>query len=116
MHIIKKTPNAIGAYNLIQTWDYPLPPEGYAVWPEEVDTTDFYAYNGFVHLTFREEIIRAEDEEAEAEVIYYVTSCIGNAEAWEAWKASQPEPEPEPEGDSVWDELDKAYQEGVDSV
>ena len=31
----------------------------------------------------------------------------------------QPEPEPPepvPSGDSVWDELDAAYQEGVDSV
>lgn len=26
------------------------------------------------------------------------------------------QPEPEPSGDSVWDELDAAYQEGVDSV
>ena len=28
----------------------------------------------------------------------------------------QPEPEPAPSGDSVWDELDAAYQRGVDSV
>lgn len=28
----------------------------------------------------------------------------------------QPEPEPTPSGDSVWDELDAAYQRGVDSV
>lgn len=27
-----------------------------------------------------------------------------------------PEPEPEPEEPSVWDELDAAYQEGVESV
>lgn len=26
------------------------------------------------------------------------------------------QPEPAPSGDSVWDELDAAYQEGVDSV
>ena len=28
----------------------------------------------------------------------------------------QPEPEPTPSEDSVWDELDAAYQKGVDSV
>lgn len=28
----------------------------------------------------------------------------------------RPEPEPAPSGDSVWDELDAAYQRGVDSV
>lgn len=28
----------------------------------------------------------------------------------------QPEPEPTPSEDSVWDELDEAYQKGVDSV
>lgn len=28
----------------------------------------------------------------------------------------QPEPEPTPSEDSVWDELDEAYQKGVDSL
>lgn len=28
----------------------------------------------------------------------------------------QPEPEPTPSEESVWDELDEAYQKGVDSV
>ena len=28
----------------------------------------------------------------------------------------QPEPAPDPSSDSVWDELDAAYQEGVNSV
>ena len=31
-------------------------------------------------------------------------------------EANKPEPVPEPSGDSVWDELDASYQEGVDSV
>ena len=28
----------------------------------------------------------------------------------------EPEPSPDPSGESVWDELDAAYQEGVNSV
>lgn len=38
---------------------------------------------------------------------------------YEVYDDGLPEPEPEPEvpsEDSVWDELDAAYQEGVDSV
>ena len=31
-------------------------------------------------------------------------------------EANKPEPVPEPSGDSVWDELDAAYQEGVNSA
>ena len=31
-------------------------------------------------------------------------------------EANLPVPEPTPSGDSVWDELDAAYKEGVDSV
>lgn len=38
--------------------------------------------------------------------------------SWIPGEMPEPEPEPEPEDDdtNVWDELDKAYQEGVDSV
>lgn len=49
-----------------------------------------------------------------------VLTCEWNEEAYLAYAEAHPEtepeePEPEPET-SVWDELDAAYQEGVDSV
>lgn len=46
--------------------------------------------------------------------------CILNGYTWEPVPESEPEPEAEEEQtaqeNSVWDELDAAYQEGVDSV
>lgn len=103
MKIIRKNPNPSGAYPAIQegaTTVY----EGHAVWPETLDTADFYNYNGFVTLTIEQ-----------ANGVDAVTAYEPNVEAWETWKASLPEPEPEQET-TVWDELDAAYQEGVDSV
>lgn len=49
------------------------------------------------------------------EVEYINGTAYMIAESWTPGEMPEPEPEPEPEGD-VWDELDKAYQEGVDSV
>ena len=48
-----------------------------------------------------------------------VLTCEWNEEAYLAYAEAHPEPEPIPEPEpetSVWDELDAAYQEGVDSV
>lgn len=41
-----------------------------------------------------------------------------DGEVSEPYDNGQPEPEPTPSGDdsAVWDELDAAYQEGVDNV
>ena len=48
-----------------------------------------------------------------------VLTCEWNEEAYLAYAEAHPEPEPIPEPElepSVWDELDAAYQEGVNSV
>ena len=70
----------------MQTWEVSAPiPETHAMWPDTLDTADFYAYNGFVTLTI--ETIDGVDT---------VTAYEPHVEAWEAWKASLPEP-PEPQ-------------------
>ena len=63
----------------------------------------FYEYNGFVTLTIEDET---------------VTAVEPNIEVWEAWKATLPTDKPtEPTSDmAIWDELDKAYTEGVNSA
>ena len=86
MAIISITANFSGAYPPIQSWPTATPPEGYAVWPDELDTKDFYAYNGFVTLTV--ENVSGSDT---------VTKYEPNVEAWEAWKATLPPDPPEPE-------------------
>lgn len=121
MNIIRKTPNASGAYPAPQTWHKETPPEGYAVIADGVDMADFYAHNGFVTLTIEaiehtrqvEQIVtvektrEVESEDGTATETYYedevqtvdevytvdtVTAYEPNTEAWEAWKESLPDP------------------------
>lgn len=86
MNIIPKEAFENGGYSNMQTWEVSAPiPETHALWPDTLDTADYYAYNGFVVLTI--ETIDGVDT---------VTAYEPNVEAWEAWKASLPEP-PEPQ-------------------
>ena len=91
MNIIFTEPYEHGGYSNMQTWDNLPIPETYALWPDTLDTTDYYTYNGFVVLTI--ETIDGVDT---------VTAYEPNVEAWEAWKASLPEPKvDEPTADEI---------------
>lgn len=86
----------------IQSWSRTTVPDNYAIVPDDFDTSEFYAYNGFVDLTI---------DDANT-----VTAMTPNVEAWEAWQASlpDPEPEPEPEETPTDDELlESAIMEGL---
>lgn len=89
MKIISKDANPSGSYFSPQDWaDNAALPEGMAVWPDTLDTANFYAHNGFVILTIK----RVEGMDT-------VTSYEPNTEAWKAWKqaeADKPQLEPEP--------------------
>lgn len=102
MRIISTTPGSNGAYPPIQEWPGHKAPDGFAVWPDSLDTEDFDTYNGFVVLT----VLRGR-----------VASYEVNHEAWEAWTPA-PEPEPPTLGgsDAIYDELAAAIREGVDAV
>ena len=94
--IIQKQPNPSGAYPAPQTWNG-KPPVGCAIIPDTVDMTNFYAYNGFVILAIEGDT---------------VTGYTPNTEAWEKWKAEQPEPqEPEPTTEEQIAELENAMCE-----
>lgn len=74
---IQPTPNPSGAYPAPQSNHAP----GLVYLPDAYLET-FFSYNGFVVLTITDNA---------------VTAIESNTEAWEAWKAEQPEPvEPEP--------------------
>lgn len=90
MIYIDKNPNPSGAYPNAKNQPFA---DCIALTDEQAKV--FFAYNGFVTV---------QDGEV-----------TPNVEAWEAWKTSLPEPEADAEA-SVWDELDAAYREGVDSV
>ena len=92
MNIIRKEPNASGAYPAPQTWHSNVPPSGYAI--IDLDMTEFYSYNGFV-------ILAVEGDT--------VTGYTPNTEAWEKWKAEQPEPqEPEPTTEERVSDLERS--------
>lgn len=95
MRIIEIAPLANGAH---RNQSYPgFVPDGWALVPDNLETENFPF---------------GEVEVAEVDGVMTVTK-------WTPGEIPDPEPipEPEPEGETtVWDELDAAYQEGVDSV
>ena len=73
MKIIRKDPSALGCYPNLHNWpDDKSVPAGYYIWPENLSTAIFYAWNGFVTLT----VVRG-----------IVTGCAPNESAYEAWAA-----------------------------
>lgn len=76
-----------------QTGNFSAVPDGWAVVPDGMECKNFPF---------------GEVEVAEINGIMTVTK-------WTPGEMPEPEPMPEPEKD-VWDELDAAYQEGVDRV
>ena len=98
MNIIRKEPNGSGAYPAPQSWGSITPPTGYAIIPDTVNMSIFYAYNGFVFLTIEGDT---------------VTGYTPNVDAWEEWKASLPDPteeEPSEEEDTSAMLIDHEYR------
>lgn len=99
---LNPTKSIDGAYPPLQS----VRAAGLLIFPEEFVSV-FYPvdkrFAGFVNIT--------DDGET-------VLTCKWNEEAYAAYAEAHPETEPEePESEkTVWDELDAAYQEGVDSV
>lgn len=106
MKLIQKIPNESGAFPPIQEGNFSAVPAGMAIWPDDLDTADFYEHNGFVTLTIEQ-----------VDGVDTVTACTSNIEAWEEWKASLPEPgDPEQPEPTMWDQMAAAIQEGVNEV
>lgn len=81
MNIIQINANENGGRPPMQSWKG-APPAGYALVPDELDTSVFFDFMGFVTL------------ELDGST---VTAMTGNQEALDAYKASLPEPvEPPP--------------------
>lgn len=97
MKIVEIAPLENGAHRN-QNGGLSVVPEGWAVIPADMKTPNFPF---------------GEVEVAEVDGVMTVTK-------WTPGEMPEPEPVPEPEqpefDTNVWDELDAAYQEGVDSV
>jgi hypothetical protein len=79
MIIICSLANENGYRPPLQTWEQSKPPINFAVVPENIDTSVFYEYNGFVVI---------ETEKINEKIT--VTSMKPNIEAWETWKNNDP--------------------------
>lgn len=107
MLVIPKTPSEAGQYPAIQQSASAGIPEGFYWWPDNLEQDTFYEYEGFVNLVIARNTVK---------------SYTANVEAYEEWKASQPDPEPGTGTDTdmsayaTWEELAKAYKEGVNLV
>ena len=100
---IRAVQNGSGAYPAPQS----TPAEGLLYFPDDL-LAKFIEYSGFVTLTIEGEAVK---------------SIKKNTKAYNAWQAflaeqeTQEEEKPaEDETATVWDELDKAYTEGVNGA
>lgn len=101
MRIIRKEPNASGAYPAPQSWNGNKPPEGYAIIPDTLDMTGFYSCNGFAVLSI-----------GQHNGVDTLFDFVPDVEAWEKWKAEHPEPqEPERTTEEQIAELENAMCE-----
>lgn len=82
MKYINKAISADGYYSVIQQTASNKLPDGCAKWPDDLDTTVFYEYNGFVTLIIEDNTV----------VEYYP-----NEEARDAYFSNLPEPQVDPE-------------------
>lgn len=76
MNIISVKKRENGSYPNIQTWDetYPVP-SGYAIWPNDVTTHDFYNNGGFGLLNISDG---------------YVQSFLPDSSSWENYQKDNP--------------------------
>ena len=91
-----------------QSWDGDIPPVGWAMIPEDMETPDTFP---FVEIEVEEVSVMVDGGEEPQEVKYMVVTSITAG----VMPEPAPTPEPEPEK-NVWDELDAAYQEGVNTA
>lgn len=105
MFIVSKTQDEYGNYQKIKKWPELTPPDDYYWWPDYLEQDTFNQYKGFVNLVIQRDT---------------VASYTPDQEAYNEWKETHPDPEPDPGTDmsayATWDELAKAYKEGVNLV
>ena len=143
MHIICLTPLEPGVYNDHKAYHITTPPDGWAYIPEDFPLPSTFPRLGSIEaeeMTYTKDVfvekevtktreIETVDDEGNLVTVteeYKDIEIVAEEQEYTMLtvtamtKGTLPEPEPEPEApsvdDSVWDELDAAYQEGVDSV
>lgn len=119
MHIICLTPLAPGVYNDHKADHITAPPDGWAYIPEDFPLPSTFPRLGSIEaeeVTYTREVeVLSEDGEPVTETVEYTIMTVTSMT-----EGALPEPIPEPEAPptepSVWDEMDAAYQEGVNAA
>ena len=100
MKYILKEANPSGGYSSIMESSPFLIPDDIAIWPDDLDTQNFYDHKGFVILSIKEKPISEaydiaiEDDSEEIPKVSVVESYSVNQEAYDAYIAEHPDPEP----------------------
>ena len=118
MHIICLTPLAEGVYNDHKADHITAPPDGWAMIPEDFPLPSTFPRLGSIEaeeLTYTREVESiGEDGNPVTKTVEYTMMTVT---AMTEGTLPEPEPEPTPQPEpSVWDELDAAYQEGVNTA
>lgn len=112
MHIICLTPLEEGVYNDHASDNITTPPDGWAYIPDDMEKPSTFPRLGSLEAEERTHTKEGENGETLEFTCMTVTAMTEGT-----LPDPVPEPDPVPAGDdSIWEELDKAYQEGVDSV
>lgn len=112
MHIICLTPLEEGIYNDHSAEHITTPPEGWAYIPDDFPLPSTFPRLGSLEA---EEVTYTRQDNTGAEHEYTMMTVTAMSEG--TLPEPQPEPEPEPSTEpTVWDELDTAYQEGVNDI
>ena len=103
MYIIKIEQLESGCHDNQQINGAVVPPEGWAIIPDNINIPDTYPFVDFT--------VELNDEDG----YFYVTSMTANQEAYDEYMKEIPEPVG-PEEDDTWDSMAAAIMEGVNEV
>ena len=120
MHIICLTPLEDGVYNDHQSDIITAPPEGWAYIPEDFPKPSTFPRLGSLEAvelayTHEIEVENRNEETGETEIVIEQRTKMMMT-VTKMTEGTLPEPTPEPTSDNIWDELDAAYTEGVNSI
>lgn len=116
MHIICLTPLEDGVYNDHQSDNITAPPEGWAYIPEDFSKPATFPRLGSLEAAEIPYTYEVEVENDGKIVIEERTKTMLTVTVMTEGTLPEPEPAHNPISDNIWDELDAAYTEGVESI
>lgn len=116
MHIICLDPLEDGVYNDHASDNITAPPEGWAYIPEDFTKPSTFPRLGSLEAEELPYVYEIEVEKDGEIVIEERIKTMMTVTVMTEGTLPEPKPTPEPMDKDIWDELDAAYTEGVESI